>query len=152
MRYILFIFFISILFACEKQTEEDQNINQPSFVCDIDGNSFSASTFGATINQFDMMSLDFSDNTYDVSLRIYNFSDINANDTVYFSTPGMGMVIYNGITYSNFYNPPYDGRLIFTDMDVSSLSGTLYFKAQDVDPMSFVNVNVTNGLFQNINY
>ena len=99
-----------------------------------------------------MLSMNFGDGVYTMDFRIYNFSTINTDQIVYFSVPSMGTVSYQGNAYTNSYNPPYDGELVFTEINDGKLSGTLHFKAQDVDPASFVNMNVTNGLFSNIDY
>lgn len=151
MRYIAAIFsMILILFSCDKEDIIDSNA--PFFICEIEGNNFSDNTPIVEVNAFDMISIDLSDDVYSLSFRIYNFSTININDTIYFSTPSMGMVTHNGVTYSNFYNPPYDGELVFSDISTNTISGFFHFKAQDVDPYSFININVTNGLFENISY
>ena len=151
MKHISFVFAIFLVFSsCGK--EEISDSNAPFFVCTIGGDSFSNDIPIISVNSFDMMSIDLSDGTYDLSFRIYYFSTININETVYFSTPGMGMVTYNGVTYSNFYNPPYDGELVFTEIGTDKLSGIFHFKAQDVAAGSFLNINVIDGEFENIIY
>ena len=135
-------------------TEEiiDPPIYQPKFTCTVGGNSFEDETPVIDINVSDMMSISLSDGTYDIDLRIYNFSSINENEIVYFSVPSMGLVNNNGITYSSFYQPPYDGQLIFTKKEEDKLSGTFHFKAQDVAVGSFLNITVSDGSFDNISY
>ena len=58
----------------------------------------------------------------------------------------------NGITYSSFYQPPYDGELIFTKKEAEKLSGTFHFKAQDVAVGSFLNITVKDGIFEDVAY
>jgi len=66
--------------------------------------------------------------------------------------PSMGMVTLGSVTYSNFYQPPYDGQIVFTKKTADTLSGTFNFKAQDVAVGSFLNINVKDGVFENIIY
>ena len=152
MKSIYFIFSILIITSSCKEEDLPVDLNEPSFTCNIDGNNFSSSSFSASVNDFDMLSMNFGDGVYTMDFRIYNFSTINTDQIVYFSVPSMGTVSYQGNAYTNSYNPPYDGELVFTEINDGKLSGTLHFKAQDVDPASFVNMNVTNGLFSNIDY
>lgn len=124
----------------------------PSFTCEIEGDSFMDNTPTIDINVSDMMSISLSDGTYDIDLRIYNFSSINENEIVYFSVPSMGLVNNNGITYSSFYQPPYEGELMFTKKETNKLSGTFHFKAQDVAVGSFLNITVKDGIFEDVAY
>ena len=131
----------------------DPPIATPKFICTVGGEYFFEDEAPIIdINASDMMSISLSDGAYDIDLRIYNFSDINENEIVYFSVPSMGLVNNNGVTYSNSYFPPYEGELIFTKKEVDKLSGTFHFKAQDVAVGSFVNIIVTDGSFDNISY
>jgi hypothetical protein len=154
ITYLLLASFL-IISSCK---EEDDIIitldpNAPSFVCTIAGTSFSDNTPTIDINSSDMMSINLSDGTYDLSFRIYNFSSISVNDAISFSIPSMGLVTYGGSTYSSTYNgPPYDGEFVFTTLEVHKLSGTFNFKAQDVDPNMFTNITVKDGVFENIAY
>ena len=124
----------------------------PLFTCEIEGDSFMDNTPTIDINVSDMMSISLSDGTYDIDLRIYNFSSINENEIVYFSVPSMGLVNNNGITYSSFYQPPYEGELMFTKKETNKLSGTFHFKAQDVAVGSFLNITVKDGIFEDVAY
>ena len=61
----------------------------------------------------------------------------------------MGVVSYDGSTYSSTYNgPPYDGQIVFTTLEDETLSGTFSFKAKDVDPGMFTNIWVTEGVLK----
>ena len=124
----------------------------PKFICTVGEVSFADDNPQIDINNSDMMSISLSDGSYDIDLRIYNFSDINENEIVYFSVPSMGLVNNNGITYSSFYQPPYDGELIFTKKEAEKLSGTFHFKAQDVAVGSFLNITVKDGVFEDVSY
>ena len=151
MKFIYLLSTSLFLFtSCPRDIE--LNPNDPSFTCEIEGNSFMDNTPTIDINVSDMMSISLSDGTYDIDLRIYNFSSINENEIVYFSVPSMGLVNNNGITYSSFYQPPYDGELIFTKKESNKLSGTFHFKAQDVAVGSFLNITVKDGTFEDITY
>ena len=152
MKYTLFFASLVILFSsCEEEIIDSSN-NNPQFICTVAGESFEDNTPIIDINVTDMMSISVSDGTYDIDFRIYNFSTINENEVVYFSVPSMGMVTLGSVTYSNFYQSPYDGQLIFTKKTADTLSGTFYFKAQDVAVGSFQNINIKDGIFENILY
>ena len=88
---------VLLFFSCKKVEEVD--LDQPAATCTVDGNSFIASNFDASVNELDMININLSDNVYDISIRIYNFSEKNVNEVVYFSVPGMGIVTHNDITY-----------------------------------------------------
>lgn len=152
MKYTLFFASLVILFSSCEEEIIDPPINNPQFICTVAGESFEDNSPIIDINVNDMMSISVSDGTYDIDFRIYNFSTINENEVVYFSVPSMGMVTLGSVTYSNFYQPPYDGQIIFTKKTADTLSGTFYFKAQDVALGSFLNININNGVFENIIY
>ena len=152
MKYTLFFASLVILFSSCEEEIIDPPINNPQFICTVAGESFEDNSPIIDINVNDMMSISVSDGTYDIDFRIYNFSTINENEVVYFSVPSMGMVTLGSVTYSNFYQPPYDGQIIFTKKTADTLSGTFYFKAQDVAVGSFLNININNGVFENIIY
>lgn len=147
MKFTYFLAALLLFTSCQKEI-----IETSKFTCTIGGDSFEDETPVIDINTSDMMSISLSDGVYDIDLRIYNFSSINENEIVYFSVPSMGLVNHNGITYSSFYQPPYDGELIFTKKEANKLSGTFHFKAQDVAVGSFLNIIVTDGSFDNISY
>tara|TARA_B100001113_G_C21010436_1_gene579003 strand:+ start:280 stop:744 length:465 start_codon:yes stop_codon:yes gene_type:complete len=154
MKYI-FIFLTSCLIfsSCKEEEIISSNVDDPLFTCNIDGYTFSDNTPTININVSDMMSIDLSDGTYTLSIRIYNFSGLSVNDVIPFSVPGMGIVSYNGSTYSSTYNgPPFDGEIIFTTLDSEKISGNFSFKSLDVDPSVFTNIWVTDGVFENITY
>ena len=151
--YLLLASFLVISSCKEEDIIIDPDLNQPSFTCTIDGNNFSDNTPTIDVNSSDMMSIDLSDETYTLSLRIYNFSTLSAGDVIPFSVPAMGIVNFGQTTYSSIYSgPPYDGEIVFTTLDSEKLSGTFIFKAQDTDPSMFTNVWVTDGVFENISY
>ena len=141
-----------LLFTSCPEEIIDPPIETPKFICTVGGDSFEDESPVIEINASDMMSISLSDGAYDIDLRIYNFSDINENEIVYFSVPSMGLVNNNGITYSNSYYPPYEGELIFTKKEADKLSGTFHFKAQDVTVGSFVNITVKDGVFEDVSY
>ena len=152
MKYTLLFATLVLLFSSCEEEIIDPPINNPQFICTVAGESFEDNTPIIDINVTDMMSISVSDGTYDIDFRIYNFSTINENEVVYFSVPSMGMVTLGSVTYSNFYQPPYDGQIIFTKKTADTLSGTFNFKAQDVAVGSFLNINVKDGVFENIIY
>ena len=152
MKYTLLFATLVLLFSSCEEEIIDPPINNPQFICTVAGESFEDNTPIIDINVTDMMSISVSDGTYDIDFRIYNFSTINENEVVYFSVPSMGMVTLGSVTYSNFYQPPYDGQIIFTKKTADTLSGTFYFKAQDVAVGSFLNININDGVFENIIY
>ena len=152
MKYTLLFATLVLLFSSCEEEIIDSPINNPQFICTVAGESFEDNTPIIDINVTDMMSISVSDGTYDIDFRIYNFSTINENEVVYFSVPSMGMVTLGSVTYSNFYQPPYDGQIIFTKKTADTLSGTFYFKAQDVAVGSFLNININDGVFENIIY
>ena len=141
MRLIILIFSVLFSYSC-KEVDLPADIDQPLASCTVNGSSFSASS----------IDLSLIDDEYNVSIRVYNFSDKNINETIYFSVPGMGIVSFDDVTYTNFYNPPYEGEIMFTDLSSGSLSGTFHFKGQDVVVGSFMNVNVLDGSFENLTY
>ena len=151
MRSIILIFSILFFYSC-KEVDLPADIDQPSAICTINGSDFVASSIDLSLNELDMMTINLSDGEYDVSMRIYNFSDKNINETIYFSVPGMGIVSFNDVTYTNFFNPPYEGEITFSDLSSGSCSGTFHFKGQDVVVGSFMNINVLNGSFENLAY
>lgn len=155
MKYTYLILASFLVFSSCKEEDIiiDPKPNQPSFTCTIDGNNFSDNTPVIDVNGSDMMSIDLSDGTYTLSLRIYNFSTLSAGQVIPFSVPAMGIVAIAGSTYSSTYNgPPYDGEIVFTTLEAETLSGTFNFKAQDVDPSIFTNIWVNDGSFENIAY
>ena len=152
MKYTLLFASLVLLFSSCEEEIIDPPINNPQFTCTVAGESFEDNTPIIDINVTDMMSISVSDGTYDIDFRIYNFSTINENEVVYFSVPSMGMVTLGAVTYSNFYQPPYDGQIVFTKKTADTLSGTFNFKAQDVAVGSFLNINVKDGVFENIIY
>ena len=142
-----------LLFASCKEEIIDPPIDQPKFTCTVGGEYFFEDEAPIIdINSSDMMSISLSDGTYDIDLRIYNFSSINENEIVYFSVPSMGLVNINGVTYSSLYQPPYEGELMFTKKEAHKLSGTFHFKAQDVAVGSFLNITVKDGIFEDVAY
>ena len=151
MKFTYLLAALLLFTSCPKEII-DPPIETPKFICTVGGSSFEDETPVIDINGSDMMSISLSDGTYDIDLRIYNFSSINENEIVYFSVPSMGLVNNNGITYSSFYQPPYDGELIFTKKESEKLSGTFHFKAQDVAVGSFLNITVKDGTFEDITY
>jgi hypothetical protein len=152
MKHTLLFASLVLLFSSCEEEIMDPPINNPQFTCTVAGESFEDNTPIIDINVTDMMSISVSDGTYDIDFRIYNFSTINENEVVYFSVPSMGMVTLGSVTYSNFYQPPYDGQIVFTKKTADTLSGTFNFKAQDVAVGSFLNINVKDGVFENIIY
>ena len=123
----------------------------PKFICTVGGNSFEDETPQIDINGSDMMTISLSDGVYDINLRAYNFSSINASEVVYFSIPSMGIVTKDAVTYSNTCSgPPYDGELIFTKKESDKLSGTFHFKAQA--EVTGVMIIVKDGSFEDIMY
>lgn len=155
MKYTYLILASFLVFSSCKEEDIliDPEPNQPSFTCTIDGNNFSDNTPVIDVNDSDMMSIDLSDGTYTLSLRIYNFSTLSAGEVIPFSVPAMGIVAFGGSTYSSTYSgPPYDGEIVFTNLDSETLSGTFRFKAQDVDPAMFTTIWVNDGSFENISY
>ena len=152
MKHTLLFASLVLLFSSCEEEIIDLPINNPQFTCTVAGESFEDNTPIIDINVTDMMSISVSDGTYDIDFRIYNFSTINENEVVYFSVPSMGMVTSGSVTYSNFYQPPYDGQIVFTKKTTDTLSGTFNFKAQDVAVGSFLNINVKDGVFENIIY
>ena len=152
MKHTLLFASLVLLFSSCEEEIMDPPINNPQFTCTVAGESFEDNTPIIDINVTDMMSISVSDGTYDIDFRIYNFSTINENEVVYFSVPSMGMVTLGSVTYSNFYQPPYDGQIVFTKKTADTLSGTFNFKAQDVAVGSFLNINVKDGIFENIIY
>jgi len=151
--YLLLASFLVISSCKEEDIIIDPDPNQPSFTCTIDGNNFSDNTPTIDVNSSDMMSIDLSDETYTLSLRIYNFSTLSAGEVIPFSVPAMGIVNFGQTTYSSTYSgSPYDGEIVFTTKSSEKLSGTFIFKAQDVDPSMFTNIWVTDGVFENIAY
>ena len=152
MKYTLLFASLVLLFSSCEEEIIDPPINNPQFTCTVAGESFEDNTPIIDINVTDMMSISVSDGTYDIDFRIYNFSTINENEVVYFSVPSMGMVTLGSVTYSNFYQPPYDGQIVFTKKTADTISGTFNFKAQDVAVGSFLNINVKDGVFENIIY
>tara|TARA_B100000902_G_C26816871_1_gene671971 strand:+ start:58 stop:513 length:456 start_codon:yes stop_codon:yes gene_type:complete len=151
MRLIILIFSVLFSYSC-KEVDLPADIDQPLASCTVNGSSFSASSIDLSLNDLDMMTIGLIDDEYNVSIRVYNFSDKNINEPIYFSVPGMGIVSFDDVTYTNFYNPPYEGEIIFTDLSPGSLSGTFHFKGQDVVVGSFMNVNVLDGSFENLTY
>ena len=153
MKHTLLFSSLVLLFSSCEEEITDPHINNPQFTCTVGGEYFFEDEAPIIdINVSDMMSISLSDGTYDIDLRIYNFSSINENEIVYFSVPSMGLVNNNGITYSNSYYPPYEGELIFTKKEADKLSGTFHFKAQDVTVGSFVNITVKDGVFEDVSY
>ena len=153
MRFYILLFSLLFLFSCEKSQDFPAPVTDNTFLsCDINNANMYTNTITASVNNSDMLSVVADDGVHSITIRVYNFSDKNIGDTVYFSVPGMGIVLKDGVTFSNLYSPPYDGILIFSDITSSTISGDFYFKAQDVAVGSFTNVNVINGLFQNILY
>jgi hypothetical protein len=152
MKYTLLFASLVLLFSSCEEEIIDPPINNPQFTCTVAGDSFEDNTPIIDINVTDMMSISVSDGTYDIDFRIYDFSTINENDIIDFSVPSMGMVTSGSVTYSNFYQPPYDGQIVFTKKTADTLSGTFNFKAQDVAVGSFLNINVKDGVFENIIY
>ncbi len=152
MKHTLLFASLVLLFSSCEEEIIDPPINNPQFTCTVAGESFEDNTPIIDINVTDMMSISVSDGTYDIDFRIYDFSTINENEVVYFSVPSMGMVTLGSVTYSNFYQPPYDGQIVFTKKTADTLSGTFNFKAQDVAVGSFLNINIKDGVFENIIY
>ena len=151
MKYTLLLLVCTLLFSsCEKEDLDTSVL--PSFTCTVAGNDFEDNTPIIDVNSSNMMSINLSNDTYDVNLRIYNFSDILVDDIVYFSVPGMGMVNEGASTYSNTYSPPYDGKLVFTTKYADKISGTFHFKSQNVDPSLFTKISVQDGVFTNVSY
>lgn len=151
MKYTLLLLVCTLLFSsCEKEDLDTSVL--PSFTCTVAGNDFEDNTPIIDVNSSNMMSINLSNDTYDVNLRIYNFSDILVDEIVYFSVPGMGMVNEGSSTYSNTYSPPYEGELVFTTKDTDKISGTFHFKSQDVDPAIFTKINIKDGKFTDISY
>ena len=150
--YSLLVLFLFT--SCPKEIIVPQvNLENPSFFCIIDGNDFSNSNPIISINNSDMMSISVEDDTYNIDFRIYNFSLISEDSNIFFSVPAMGLVTLGGVTYSNLYNgPPFDGFINFSVINENKLSGTFSFKSQDVNPISFLNINVNGGEFHNISY
>ena len=152
MKFTYLLSVLLLLFtSCPKEIIEPIG-QSPKFICTVGEVSFADDNPQIDINNSDMMSISLSDGAYDIDLRIYNFSSINENEIVYFSVPSMGLVNNNGITYSSFYQPPYDGELIFTKKEAEKLSGTFHFKAQDVAVGSFLNIAVKDGVFEDVMY
>ena len=151
--YLLLVSLIVVSSCKEEDIVLEPDPNQPSFTCIIDGNNFSDHTPTIDVNGSDMMSIDLSDETYTLSLRIYNFSTRSAGEVIPFSVPAMGIVNFGQSTYASIFSgPPYDGQIVFTTLDSEKISGTFIFKAQDTDPSMFTNVWVTDGVFENISY
>lgn len=148
--YLLLASFLVISSCKEEDNIIESDPNQPSFTCTIDGNTFSDNTPTINVNASDMMSIDLSDETYTLSLRIYNFSTRSDGDTIPFSVPAMGIVNFGQTTYAT--STAEDGWITFTTLDSEKISGTFIFKAQDTDPSMFTNVSVTDGFFENISY
>ena len=124
-----------------------------SFTCEIEGNSFTDNTPVIDINGSDMMSIDVSDGTYDISFRIYFFSTRTEGEVINFSVPAMGMVTVGGVTYSSTYDgPPYDGQFVFTKIESDKIVGTFNFMAMDVVVGSFDQITIVDGVFSNITY
>ena len=152
MKFTYLLSALLLLFiSCEEEITEPIG-QSPKFICTVGEVLFFDDNPQIEINNSDMMSISLSDGSYDIDLRIYNFSDINENEIIYFSVPSMGLVNNNGITYSSFYQPPYDGELIFTKKESEKLSGTFHFKAQDVAVGSFLNIAVKDGVFEDVMY
>ena len=152
MKFIYLLSSSLFLFtSCPRDIE--LNSNDPSFICEIEGNSFMDNTPTIDVNVSDMMSIDVSDGTYDISFRIYYFSTQIEGDVINFSVPAMGMVTVGGVTYTSTYDgPPYDGQFVFTKIESDKISGTFNFKAMDVVVGSFDKVTIMDGVFSNITY
>ena len=159
MKYTYFILAsILVLTSCkEEEIIIDPNPSDPYFSYKIDGNQFIQNNLTIEINISDHISISSitEGQSTGVTLNVNTlaFDDIIEGEIIYFSSPAMGRVDYDGSTYSNTYNgPSYDGQIVFTTKEAETLSGTFSFKAQDVDPTMFTNIWVTEGVFENISY
>ena len=163
MKFIYFLAASMLIFvSCEKEDTTDQNNNNnnnnntPSFTCEIGGNDFTNNTPPTiNINESNMMSIDVSDGTYDISLRIYEFDTKTEGEVIYFSSPSMGSVTIGEVTYSStgFGSPPnYDGQLLFSKKESDKISGTFNFKAQNVAVGQWDEITVKDGAFEDIVY
>ena len=157
MKYTYFLLAsILVLTSCkEEEIIIDPNPSGTSLSCKIDGVDFEDNSPEIEIDFNDRISITIEDNSNTLKLNISSipFSVINEGQTIYFSSPSMGQVSFDGSTYWNTINgPPYDGQIVFTTLEDETLSGTFSFKAQDVDPAMFTNIWVTEGVFENISY
>ena len=154
MKKILFFLFLASAFlSCKK--EEDVNLPAPvvltEFNCLVDGVEVGNGAI-STDASFGNLEIKFNDNIYNITLQIFNISSREVGDTILFSSPTIGTVVFNNTTYSNTYFDSSKGQIIIGDLDFLSgvISGSFFFEAQDVAENQFETINVTSGVFSNI--
>ena len=131
--------------ACEKEETEDPNT---SFSWKIDGNTYSDNSPDIEINSSDVLTIDASNNSVDIRLIIYDFSSKVDGSEVQFGILGINNAY---VTQNEVVHPETDnGKLTFSEIGDSKLSGTFNFTSHETTNWNIV--TVTDGQFLNITY
>ncbi|MDG2060182.1 MAG: DUF6252 family protein [Flavobacteriales bacterium] len=150
MKFIYFLAASILIFvSCEKEDTTDQNNNNtPSFSWKIDGDDYTDNSPVIDINPSDVLTINASDNSVDITLIIYNFSSLSdGSETPLLnnSPTDRAYVTQNGVDYSITTN----GTFSLSEKTESKLNGTFNFTSRT---LSFEPLEVTGGIFSNITY
>ncbi|MBT6013789.1 MAG: hypothetical protein HOG85_03105 [Flavobacteriales bacterium] len=152
MKFTSFLVAAMLVFSsCEKEDDtivNDPVNNTPSFTWKIDGNSFSDNSPLVSINPSDVLTINASDNSVDIRLIIYDFSSKVNDSEVQFGILGINNAF---VTQNDVVHPETDnGKLTFSEIGESKLSGTFNFTSHETTNWNIV--TVTDGQFSNITY
>ena len=153
-KILLYLFLISAFLSCKKE-EEAVNLPTPvaltEFDCLVSGVAVGDGAI-STDASFGNLEIKFNDNVYNITLQIFNISSREEGDTILFSSPTIGTVVFNNTTYSNTYFDSSKGQIVISKLELSSgiISGNFFFEAQDVAENQFETINITSGVFSNI--
>ena len=156
MKFIYFLVASMLIFvSCEKEDTTDQNNNNnnnnnntPSFSWKIDGDDYTDNSPVIYINPSDVLTINASDNSVDITLIILDFSSLSDGSEIPFlnnSPTNRAYVTQNGSDYSITTN----GTFSLSEKTESKLNGTFNFTSKSDD---FQSVTVTDGIFSNITY
>lgn len=139
-----------IFMSCEKEdtTDQNNNNNTPSFSWKIDGDDYTDNSPAININDSDVLTINASDNSVDITLIIYDFSSLTSLSEIPFlnnSPKDRAYVTQNGVDYSITTN----GTFSLSEKTESKLNGTFNFTSRTLE---FQPLEVTDGIFSNITY
>lgn len=153
MKFIYFLAASILIFvSCEKEDTTDQNNNNnnntSSISWKIDGDDYTDNSPVIDINPSDVLTINASDNSVDITLIIYDFSSLSDGSETPFlnnSPTDRAYVTQNGVDYSITTN----GTFSLSEKTESKLNGTFNFTSRT---LSFESLEVTGGIFSNITY
>lgn len=153
-NFVLIILAIAVMFSSCKKEEETLN-STDSFSCKINGDEFSATEI-STDNLSNNLSITASDAQYIVIIKIENINTRSDGNTIEFDKIRLGDVSISGTIYTNTTFDPSQGEITITSLDLNEgkISGTFFFKAQEVimPKKEYDIVDVTSGIFSNISF